>query len=247
MDEELKKGIRNHTIQILIGILIIFIFFDQKSWLRFIGLGGFLLAMINIIWFVVKSEIILYHLFPSESYREKNSEFKDKIWGHISMVFFFSGLIFLIVEIGNIENIIEESKFWKNYGLLGFAFSIFCLLILYKIQPSIFKESGRRYSVIFGFIIGLTFLTISTFSFINKYYAQTEITESIFIVNRKSNSGNNKEHWVFITLNNSEKKFEIKSEIWNKITVGENVLLKLQIGYLEYKFVNEITPTANTV
>ena len=111
---------------------------------------------------------ILFYLFPTETIREEKPKLKDKIWSHISMVLFFSGLVFLIFQMSNIENIIEESNFWKNFGFLGFSFSLICLFFLYKFQPSVFSESGRRYSVIFGFVLGLTALTISTSSFLNK-------------------------------------------------------------------------------
>jgi len=247
MNEKQKKDIRNHLIQILIGVLIIIPFFNEKSWLRFIALGGFLLIMFNIIWFVKNSEEIIYHFFPSKSIREEKPKFKDKIWGHISMILFFSGLIFLIFQMGNIENTIEETSFWKKYGLYGFSFSLFCLLILYKLKPSVFNESGRRYSVVFGFVLGLSFLTISTFSFINKKYAQTEITESEFIIDRKSTGGKkNNTHWIFININNSKKRFEIEQKLWNELNVGNRVLLRLQVGFFDYNFVTEIKPTANT-
>ena len=248
MNEQQKNEIRNHLILILIGVVIIIPFYNDKSWLRFIALGGFLLIIYNVIWFVKHSEEILFHIFPSKTIREKKPKFKDKIWSHISMILFFSGLIFLIFQMGNIENTIEESSFWKTFGLIGFSFSLLCLLVLYKFQSSIFSESGRRYAVVFGFVLGFTSLTISTFSFLNKKYAETEITESIFIIDRKSTGGKrNNTHWIFININDSIKRFEIKSSLWNKLKVGNKVLLEIQKGRFEYDFVNGIKSTANTV
>jgi hypothetical protein len=247
MNEQKKIEIRNHLIQILIGIVIIIPFFNEKSWLRFIALGGFLLIMYNVIWFVRNSEEILFHIFPSKTFREKKPKLKDKIWSHISMTLFFSGLIFLIFQMGNIENTIEESSFWKTFGLLGFGFSMLSLLVLYIFQPSVFSESGRRYSVVFGFLLGFTSLIISTFSFFNKEYAETEITKSIYTIDRKSTGGkNNNTHWIFIKINDSKKRFEIKPKLWNKLNTGDEIFIKTQSGYFEYDFVTEIKPTANT-
>ena len=148
----------------------------------------------------------------------------------------------------NIENIIEEKSFWKNYGLLGFSFSLISIFFLYKFQPSVFNESGRRYSVVFGFVLGLTSLTISSASYLNKKNAELKIIESEFIIKRKSTGGKkNRTHWVFIKINNSDRRFEIKANLWNKLKVGDKVLVKLQKGHFEYEFVNEIKPTANTV
>ncbi len=162
MNAQQKKEIRNHLIQILIGILITIPVFNEKSWLRFIALAGFLLIISNLIWFVKNSEEILFHFFPSKTIREKKPKFKDKIWSSISMTLFFTGIIFLM---RNIENIIEESSFWKFFGLIGFSFSLLALFILHKFRPSVFSESGRRYAVVFGFVLGFTSLTISSFSF----------------------------------------------------------------------------------
>jgi len=160
------------------------------------------------------------------------------------MVLFFSGLGFLIFQMYNIENIIEETNFWKIFALLGFSFGLICVIFLYKFQSYVFNESGRRYSVIFG----LKGLTISTASYLNKKNAESEISESKFIIERKSTGGTkNKSHWIFIKINESQKRFEIKPKLWNELNSGDEVLLKIQNGSFEYKFVNEIKPTANTV
>ena len=149
----------------------------------------------------------------------------------------------------NIENIIEETSFWKNFGILGFCFSLIGLFFLYKIRPSVFSESGRRYSVVFGFILGLTSLTISTTSYLNKKNAESEISEAKFIIERKSTGRGrkNKSHWIFININESQKRFKIKPELWNELKKGEKVLIKTQMGKFNYEFVTEIKPTANTV
>ena len=164
------------------------------------------------------------------------------------MVLFFSGLVFLIFQMNNIENIIEESSFWKNFGFLGFSFSLVSLFFLYKFQPSVFSESGRRYSVVFGFVLGLTGLTISTSSFLNKKNAEKKMNQSVLTIKRKSTGGKkNKSHWVFIKIKDSDRRFEIKPELWNKLKVGDKVLIKMQKGHFEYEFVTEIKPTANNV
>ena len=245
MNETHKKQIRNHSIFILIGVLIIIIFGNEKSWLRYFNVLAIFIILRGFIWFVLISEKLLFYIFPTKTIREKNAKFKDQIWSHISMVLFFSGLVFLIFQMNNIENIIEESSFWKKFGFLGFSFSLICLFFLYKIQPSVFSESGRRYSVIFGFILGLTSLTISTTSFLNKKNAEIEIVRTEFTINRKSKK--NSSHWIFIKIKESERRFEIKPILWNKLKVGDRVLLELQKGHFEYDFVNEIKPTANTV
>jgi len=242
MNETHKKQIRNHSTFILIGILIITLIGNDKSWLRYVNVLAVIIIFRSLIWFISNSEELLFYLFPTKTIREKKAKLKDKIWSHISMVLFFSGLVFLIFQMSNIENIIEEASFWKNFGLLGFSFSLICLFFLYKFQPSVFSESGRRYSVIFGFVLGLTGLTISSSSFLNKKNGEKEIVLSKFTIDRKSTGGKkNRSHWIFIKIKESERRFEIKPNLWNKLNVGDRVLLELQKGHFEYDFVNEIS------
>ncbi len=64
-------------------------------------------------------------------------------------------------------------------------------------------------------------------------------------MDRKSKGGKrNNTHWIFININESQKRFEIKPDLWNQLRVGDKVLLKLQEGYLDYNFITEIKPTA---
>lgn len=248
MDIQLKKEIRNHSIQIALGILIMIPFINDKSWLRFISLGGFLLAIVNVLWFVIKSELILYNLFPTKTIREEKTKLNDQIWNYISIFLFFSGLVFLIVQMYNIENIIEESDFWKNYSLIGFSISLLSLLVLYKLRASIFDESGRRYSVIFGFVLGMTSLSVSISSFINKKYSQNEITEKTYTIERMSIGGKKKNnYWIFINIDESEKRFQIKPKLWYILKKGDEIRIKLKKGYLDYEFNTEIKPVANTM
>jgi len=248
MNETHKKEIRNNSIIILIGILIIIVFGNETSWLRYFNVLAILIILRSLIWFISNSEELLFYIFPTKTIREKKPKLKDKIWSHISMVLFFSGLVFLIFQMNNIENIIEETSFWKNFGILGFSFSLLGLFFLYKIRPSVFSESGRRYSVVFGFILGLTALTISTASFLNKNKAGKESIESEYLIKRKSTGGKkNKSHWIFINIKKSERRFEIKPKLWNELNTGNKVIVKSKNGHFEYEFVTEIKPTANTV
>jgi preprotein translocase subunit YajC len=248
MNEVIKKQIRKHFIWILVGVLIILILGNEVSWLRYFNVLAILILFRSIIWFVANSEELLFYLFPIKLIREPKSNQKGKIWSHISMVLFFTGIVFLIIQMNTIENIIEELKFWKVFGILGFGFSVTCLFVLYKIQPSVFTESGRRYSVIFGFVLGITSLTVSTSGFLNKAKADEETIQLEYIVNRKSVGGKrNGIHWVFTEIKGAERRFKIKSELWNGLKVGDKVLLKTQKGYFGYDFVTEIKPKVSNV
>ena len=48
-------------------------------------------------------------------------------------------------------------------------------------------------------------------------------------------------------MRKSERRFEIKSKLWNELNAGNKVIVKSKKGHFEYEFVTEIKPTANTV
>lgn len=241
MNREKKREILLHCTQIVFGLLLIIPFFDATSWTRFIALAGFLLVMYNLIWFVRNSEEILYEIFPTKHKREKKPKFKDKIWEHISVVLFGGGLVFLIFQMNTIENIIEESKFWKNYALVGFVTGILSLLVIRLVRPTVFDESGRRYAVIFGFILGLMFISTSGASYFNSKYANSDVVTSEYIVKDKSFSSNrSKAYWIFIEIDNSTKRFKLKPKLWDQIQKGNTVLLEIKKGFFDYDYVQKI-------
>ena len=237
----MRKFLQMHLALILIGIALIYSVYDEKSYLRFIAIVGIFIILNSFIKLVKNSEEILFNFFPAKTIREVNPKFKDKIWQHIAMILFFCGLFFLIFEIKNLENTFDESIIWQKIGLGGIGIAIIFLIILNKIRPTIFDESGRRYSVIFGFVFGISTLSISLTSFVNRQYSNKNIITEKYLIIRKSVGGKkNGTHWIFIHYMNNEIRFEITEQKWNEIKVGNEVELNTQIGYLNYKYLESI-------
>ncbi|MQP24400.1 hypothetical protein GFJ94_04915 [Flavobacterium sp. LMO8] len=237
----MRKFLQIHLILILIGILLIYSVFDEKSYLRFIAIIGILIVLNSFVKIMRNSEEILHIFFPAKTIREVKPKFKDKIWQTISMNLFFLSLIFLIFEMDNLENTFEENQIWKTVGFSGIGLAIILLMVLNKIQPTIFDESGRRYSVIFGFIFGISALCISLTSFINREYSNKNVIVEKYTIVRKSTGGKrNGTHWIFINYMNNEIRFKISEQKWNEIKIGSEVEFNTQIGYLNYKYLENI-------
>lgn len=237
----MRKFLQIHSLLILIGIALIYSVFNEKSILRFIAIVGIFIILNSFIKIVKNSEEILHNIFPAKTIREEKPKFKDKIWQTISMVLFFTGLIFLITQMSNLENTFEENIIWKKFSGIGIGLALIILITLNKIQPTIFDESGRRYSVIFGFIVGISTLCISLTSFVNRQYSNKNIVTEKHLIIRKSVGGKrNGTHWIFINYMNNEIRFEISEQKWNELEVGKEIELKTQIGYLNYKYIEKI-------
>jgi len=237
----MRKFLQIHLILILIGILLIYSVFDEKSYLRFIAIIGILIVLNSFVKIIRNSEEILHNFFPAKTIREEKPNFKDKIWQIISMVLFFLSLIFLILEIDNLENTFEENIIWKKMGLIGIGLALLILLTLNKIQSTIFDESGRRYSVIFGFIVGISALFISSTSYINREFTKNIVVVEKHKVVKKSVGGKRSEsHWFFINYMNDEIRLKVSEKKWNELEVGKEIQLETQVGYFNYKFVKKI-------
>ena len=241
MNRKKKGELLLHGVQIVFGLLLIAPFFNETSWLRFVALAGFILVIINLIWFVRNSEEILYDIFPTKHKREKKPEFRDQIWQHISVVLFGGGLIFLVFQMKSIENIIEESKFWKTFALIGFVIGIVSLFLLRLYRWSVFRESRRRYAVIVNFVLGSMCATTAIASYVNSAYAKLDVVKSEYIVNEKSSGGTRmKAYWIFIDIDNSIRRFELKRYLWDQVEEGDTVLLEVRTGFLDYDYVQKI-------
>ena len=247
MMNKLQKGqIRNNSILILIGILIITIFFNEKSWLRYFNILAIILILKGLIWFISNSEELLFHLFPTKTIRDKKPNKVDEFAKKLAMPLFFGGLILLIVQMSSIDYLIEESKFWKIFGFIGLTISAIILIILQKTSKTIFQDSGRRYTIIFGFTIGITFLIISTASLLNSSLSDKKTNEKEYLITKKTNGGKRGEsRWIFLKIDNSEKRFQVFHEFWNKIEIGEKLILETKKGYFGFEIVDKIKPTAN--
>ncbi|WP_299120193.1 hypothetical protein [uncultured Winogradskyella sp.] len=230
------------------GLLLIIPFYEATSWLRFIALAGFLIVVHNLIWFVRNSEEILYDIFPTKHKREKKPSFKDQVWQHVSVALFGGGLIFLIFQMDTIENMIEEPRFWKSFTLVGFVVGIISLFLLKLSRPTVFQESGRRYAIIFGFVLGFMFISTSSASYLNSLYAAKNVVRSDFIVNDKSSGGaRSKAYWIFIEIDNAKKRFKLKRQLWNQINVGDMVVLEIKAGFFDYEYVQKIELSKNKI
>ena len=163
-----------------------------------------------------------------------------KIWQSISIILLFSSLIFMICEMDNLENTFEANIIWKKFGLVGIGLALLILFIIYKIQPAVFHESESKFSVIFSFVFGIPFLCISFVSIINREFSEKNIVLEKQMVTKKSVGGKrNGIHWFFIKYNDSEIRFKVSEQKWEKIEIGKEIELETQIGYLDYKFINK--------
>lgn len=238
MNKQFKKDIRNHFLKMVLGVAIIIPLWTESSWLRFFALAGAYLVVINFLWFVRNSEIILFKLFPTQQFREHKPRFVDVVWSYFAMGILFVGLISIVWQMRSLENIIEETEIWQKFGLVGIVVGIMFLLILRFVNPAIYYESGRRYGVIFGMLLGLPLISISAATFTNIEYAyEPDESIEVFVDSKGSSSSRSRSYYLFLEIEGSIKRFEVSHKVWEKILEQSFITVETRKGYLGYTMV----------
>jgi len=226
------------SIQILVGIGIIIPFYDTITELRFVALGGFLIAIYGIIKLVVNSEAILFHYFPTKHKREKKPKKGDKRIENASGFVFLIGIIFLIFRIVPLDNTIGGLQLFFYSAGLGFLLGIGIVLIIKLLRPSVFYDSSRRLGVILSFGLGFGMFFAASASFINEKKADTDLlTKEVEIVTKSSNTRKSPAYYIFVKIDGDEERIELNKKVWDSFRDGDMVTLELKKGYFNYPFI----------
>ncbi|MFN3755162.1 hypothetical protein [Flavobacterium sp.] len=221
---------------IVLCAIPLWILAEEKPPLSYIALLFFLFGMYQIIIIASLSQQIIDSFFPPVTLIETKTKPFDRILYYFSSAFFFIGLVFLLFELQQLDNTIGGTNlFWKA-GFIGIAVAIVITIILKKTTPSVYFESKRRYTVHFGLFIGCFLWSASAASFINHFYAESEISTKEFVLKRKSTGGKrNASHWLFLqTKPSSEERFEVTESFFETVEERQTILLNIQKGKLGY-------------
>jgi len=179
--------------------------------------------------------------FPPKTSFEKTTKPINKFISYFATTLFFSGLVFFICEIRVIENTISDASFFWKSAFVGIAIATVLTIILKLTNSSVYDESTRRYSVHFGVFTGFFLLTPAIASYINHTYSEKiEHCKAYEIVSKSTAGKRNGASWLFLKLdNNSEQRFQVIREFYDKVRVGEQVQLCTKKGKFGYYFVEE--------
>lgn len=238
---EIRKFFYKRLLYIGICIIPIIIFADDKGTFRLVPLPFFLFGMYQLIQIIGLSQLIVDDFFPPKTLYEKTTKPFDKFIYYFSFILFFIGLISLIFEIRNFDNTINGTKLFWTAGLIGIAIAIIVTIILKLTRPSVYYESKRRYTVHFGFFVGLFLLSTSLTSFVNHHFADNIKICKKYIIERKStSSGRRTEYFLYLKIdNNNEERFSVGKTRYENYEEGEEIELCMVKGKFGFNYVKE--------
>lgn len=238
---EIRKVFYKRLLYIGICIIPIIAFADNKGTFRLVPLPFFLFGMYQLIQIIGHSQLIVDDFFPPKTLYEKTTKPFDKFIYYFSFTLFFIGLISLIFEIRNFENTINGTKLFWIAGFSGIAIAIIVTIILKLTRPSVYYESKRRYTVHFGFFVGLFLISTSLAGFVNHHFTDKIKICRKYIIERKStSSGRSTEYFFYLkTDNNNEERFSVGETRYENYNEGEEIELCMLKGKFGFNFVKE--------
>ncbi|SHG26773.1 hypothetical protein SAMN05443549_10356 [Flavobacterium fluvii] len=243
---EIRKIFYKRLLYIGICIIPIIIFADNKETFRLVPLPFFLFGMYQLIQIIGLSQLIVDDFFPPKTLYEKTTKPFDKFIYYFSFTLFFIGLISLTFEIRNFDNTINGTKLFWTAGFTGIAIAIIVTIILKLTRPSIYYESKRRYTVHFGFFVGLFLISTSLTGFVNHHFADNIKICKKYIIERKSTSNGRTSNEYFFYLkteNNNEERLSVGKTRYKNYEEGEKIelcMLKGKFGFLFVKEFNKV-------
>jgi len=240
----LNKILKNEYFQIalgiLFGIILLILFIDKKGFTGIFAIVGFFFILLNLIRLI-------------DVLNGKKSDLKKLILGTVIAPMILGLFVgFVAGEFKHLGNTINNSKIFKEFGIYGLIFAIFIVILRFSFKP---KENRKfDFSGLLTSIIVFPLLFISCATLINRYKAEKEVNPIESIVREKEfeideKDKNDSQFWIFTNVGIYNEKFEVKSELWNKLQKNDTILLFMKKGNFGYEIVERIEkkPTANNV
>ncbi len=231
------------VLYILVCIIAIIQIEDKRGSYVMVGLLVFM--TFQLLWIIAYSQSLLDDFFPPKKQHEIQPKRFDEIMSNrVTVVLTFVGLGFLYCELAHIQNtLFGRQLFW--YGaFLGIVLAIINIKVLKQISPTICDTGHRRYSIYFGFYVGLFLLIPALGSFINYQFRSVDINCSTYTIQSKSISTSSERdaYLLKIYINGRIEDFEVSELVFENAGENKTIELCTQKGYLNYEVVYYFKP-----
>jgi hypothetical protein len=238
----IRKVALKRLIYICLGILLMVAFPDTKGASLYIGIFGVLVVLYQVIRILTVSQLLFDDLFPITKGKAEGDLFSNKVVYMLAMAIFFLGPIFYVTQDTPIENTIKGGQlFWRS-AFLGLLGSVGLVLLLKRIFPTLLNETNRRFSVLWGFMIGFFLFVPAAVSVVNRRFAPAGVdTEGFLIVEKFTIGRNNSSYHVKLDIRGEVERFKISKKTYDGVSIGDSLRLTMNHGFLGYDFVEEFS------
>ena len=191
----------------------------------------------NIIQLLGTVPTVIDTLLPQRITASNKAGKYDKFYSLVSGIYFVASILFLTIEIKNIENTFDGVNLFWLYTLIGFIISLIIIQLL-KFTPIIYSKTNIKYGFYFCLIFGSIALASSTASYLNFNYANQSVDCTTYFIEELSiSSGDKPEYYVLIDDNSKIERFSIDEDLYNNLLDKVEIQLCTSDGFLNYKIV----------
>ena len=237
---ENKKLLLKNIALTLVGIIPALIFDKSKNWgLIILKIFGVIVAGLNFIFIFINLQSYLDDLFPKKTYHQKSVNAIDNyIYNGINIVFFIA-TIFMLTQINQIDNTLHGSTMFWNSILFCILFSLITIFILSQKSKTLHQDSNRSYTVILGVPLIFIMLVPALANFINRQFADKQITCKEYLVKSIGESTKGKQPFVNLIIDSSDERFAITRDFYEAAIDQEKIVLCTRKGLLGYEYVSQ--------
>jgi hypothetical protein len=233
-----RKDALRRIVYICLGVLLMVLFPNTKGIGLYIGIFGLLVILYQVIRILLIGQLLLDDFIPPSKDKDDDA-LPNKVIYNTSMIVFICGLIGIIAEITPLENTIKGGQFFWFSAFTGLIIGGGLVFVLKGKFPTLLNERDRRFSVIFGFALGLFLLLPAIANIINiAFSAPNTDCMALPIAGKFREGTNNSSYHVRLKIHGNDEKFEITRETYDLISVGDTLNLCVKHGLIGYDFID---------
>ena len=239
-----------NIMSLILGVGMIAFNYDNDSLFgRLLALIGLGLVIKGLIALFKKSDALLTRWLPKGD--SGKALISHKFIYYLATVTFPLGLVAILIEMLRFERMLRPGDFWTTFFAIGALISLILIILAAYVSRGVYDDSKRRFSIFWGFFIGLPLIIIALASFTNRVLRDVETIETQqFQIIEKRHTGEyskkkkkeKKEKFqiIFKTSEDSQKRLEVKEDFYNELTEGGVINVEMTNGWLGFELIEEV-------
>ncbi|NOS93619.1 MAG: hypothetical protein HOP30_17000 [Cyclobacteriaceae bacterium] len=174
----------------------------------------------------------VFFLFSSDEGDGKKRTRSKGIFSVVKILVLLGAMAWCVYETVQVLELTEPFLFALNFSTIGFVLTILIVVVVWKMDW-IEYITPRNF---LSYLIPTVLISVSSASFINRYYASNRIIEVVV----EMNSGND----AFVLKSTAKEKFNfvVSNEDYFDLKLGDSIQLKYSEGLLGFDWMQVVVP-----
>lgn len=231
--------IKKYLVGFVVGLISVYLFFEEEGVLRFFALAGFLTSTITFFVLIINYNLFVEYASPIMKKRYSKNEKKAFVI-ECCIILIFAVLLYIhLYKSDEIPNTLNGKHL---AGILAGIYLILLLPLIYsisKIKSPLFQLEHFRFISIMGTSFTLFIVILKLGFFIN--YIKSEIPSKkieVTILEKKHFLPSDRH--LIVKINEANETLEVPLILWNDLQIGDVLEMQLHKGFFGYEVVDKI-------